>query len=107
MVPFPRSTEPGERPTVEVLDGTGTSGAALAIARRLAAGDAEIRAIGNGSSFDYVGTQILYYDPAQKDAAEAVQESLGGGTIELRENPDEVVSLTVILGTDVVGNLDL
>lgn len=107
MVPFPRSTEPGDRPTVEVLDGTGTVGASLAVARQLAAGEAEIRAIGNGPSFDYVGTQILYYDPALEDAAEAVQEALGAGTVELRENPDEVVGVTVILGTDVVDELDL
>jgi hypothetical protein len=107
MVPFPRATEPGERPTVEVLDGTGTPNAAITVARQLAADHSEIRAVGNGPAFDYVGTQILYYDPSQQAAAEAVRESLGTGTVVLQENPEEVVSVTVILGTDVVDQLDL
>lgn len=106
MVPFPTAPEPGSRPLVEVLDGTGTPGASLAAAGRLTEVGAVIRAIGNGPTFDYVGTQILYYDPDQEEAALAMREALGAGTVELRENPDEVVTVTVILGTDVVDTLD-
>lgn len=107
MVPFPTSPAPGARPLVEVLDGTGTPGASLAVATDLAREGAEIRTIGNGPAFDYVGTQILYYVPEQEAAAEAMRDALGAGTIELRENPDEVVAVTVILGTDVVDDLEL
>jgi hypothetical protein len=107
MVPFPTSPAPGARPVVEVLDGTGTPGASLAVANDLARAGAEIRMIGNGPTFDYVGTQILYYSADQEAAAEAMREALGTGTIELRENPDEVVAVTVIFGTDVVEGLDL
>ncbi len=106
MVPFPTAPEPGSRPLVEVLDGTGTPGASLAAAGKLTAAGAVIRALGNGPTFDYVGTQILYYDPDQEDAALAMREALGAGTLELRENPDEVVTVTVILGTDVVDAFD-
>jgi hypothetical protein len=107
MVPFPRAVEPGSRPIVEVLDGTGTPNAAITVARRLAAGIAEIRDVGNGPAFDYVGTQIIYYDPELADEAEAVREALGTGAVELRENPDQVVGITVILGSDVVDELGL
>ncbi len=107
MVPFPEASSPGARITLRVLDGTGTPGAAFAVAEDLARTNGEIRAIGNGPSFDYVGTQIIYYDAAHRDSAESVAEALQAGSVELRESPDEVMMVTVILGTDVVGELDL
>jgi hypothetical protein len=106
MVPFPRSPQPGGRPVIDVLDGTGTAGASLRVAKDLARQGAEIRTVGNGPTFDYVETHILYYDAEQGAAAEAMREALGAGATELRENPDEVATVTVILGTDVVGGLD-
>jgi hypothetical protein len=107
MVPFPTSPQPGARPAVRVLDGTGTPDAAITVARELARSGAEIRAIGNGPSFDQAATQILYHDPTQEAAAQQVRDALGAGNIELRENLDEVVAVSVILGPDVVDGLDL
>lgn len=107
MVPFPEATSPGARITLRVLDGTGTPGAAFAVGEELARTNGEIRSIGNGPAFDYVGTQIIYYDPAHRDSAESVAEALDAGSVELRESPDEVVMVTVILGSDVVDELDL
>jgi hypothetical protein len=106
MVPFPAAPIPGARTTLRVLDGTGTPGAAFTVAKDLAAENGEIRALGNGPSFDYVGTQVLYYDRQHEEAAQDVADALGAGSVEFQENPDEVVMVTVILGTDVVGGLD-
>lgn len=108
MVPFPTSPSPGARPAVEVLDGTGTPDASLLAAEMLARdAGAEIRMIGNGPNFDYTETHIIYYDPAGQPAAEAVREALGAGRIELLPNPDEVATVTVILGDDAIEGLDL
>jgi hypothetical protein len=107
MVPFPTSPQPGARPTLRVLDGTGTPDAAITVARELARAGAEIRAIGNGPSFDQQTTQIIYYDPTQESAAQEMRDALGAGTLELQEDLDDVVAVTVVLGTDVVDGLDL
>jgi hypothetical protein len=107
MVPFPTSPQPGVRPTVRVLDGTGTPEAAITVARELARSGVEIRAIGNGPAFDQTVTRILYHDAEQQEVAEQVRDMLGAGEIDIAENLDEVVAVTVILGPDVVDGLDL
>jgi hypothetical protein len=108
MVPFPTSPSPGARPPVEVLDGTGTPDASLLAAELLAAeAGAEVRMIGNGPNFDYAETHIIYYDPAGAEAAEAMRDALGVGRVELLPNPDEVATVTVILGDDAIESLDL
>jgi hypothetical protein len=107
MVPFPTAPSAGARPVVEVLDGTGTPDASIAVARMLAGKGAEIRSIGNGAVFDATPTRIIYYDEASKAAAEAIREQLGAGKLELTPSLDEVATVTVVLGPDVVDGLDL
>lgn len=107
MVPFPTSPQAGARPAVRVLDGTGTPDAAITVAGDLADAGAEIRAIGNAPAFGQSTTEVIYYDPVQEEAAQQMLDALGTGSLELQENPDEVVAVTVVLGSDLVEGLGL
>ena len=107
VVPFPIGPTPGDRTTLRVLDGTGTDGAALSAAQELVAAGGEIRVIGNAPEFNYVGTQVLYHAPEHADRAREIADAIGGGTVELVERPNEVVMVTVILGTEAVNELGL
>lgn len=108
MVPFPVAPVAGGRTTLKVLDGTGTPGAAREAALQLVEDvDGEVRVVGNGPSFDVRTTRILYFDPTDEEAAREVREALGAGEIELRRNPDEAVMVEVVLGSDVVGGLNV
>lgn len=107
VVPFPLGPTPGDRTTLRVLDGTGTAGAALAAAQKLVAAGGEIRVIGNAPGFDYVGTQVLYHAPEHAERAQEIADAMGGASAELVERPNEVVMVTVIVGTEAVDELGL
>lgn len=89
----------GERPRIQLLNGTGAPGLAQRVADKLGAGF-DVRLTGNAARFDYAETQIVFYDRKRQAVAERVRGTLGMGKLVLSRNPLDVVDVTIIVGKD-------
>ncbi len=87
---------------VEVLNGVGRPGVGGDVAALLDGGGFRIERTENAASFDEERTLILVYDEsaASLEAAEAVRDRLGVGTIQVSRQPQSVVELTIVVGAD-------
>jgi hypothetical protein len=92
-------TASGERPRVQVLNGTGALGLADAVRQKLGPGF-DVHLTGNAASFDHTETEIVYYDRAKQATAERVREALGVGRLLLSRRPIGVVDVTIVVGRD-------
>ena len=90
----------GNRPRVQVLNGTGELGLAQRVAQRLIPKGMQITLTGNANPLGQRETQIIYYDPAKRPAAEKVRQALGVGVLVHNRNRADVVDVTVIVGKD-------
>ncbi|MBU6328320.1 MAG: LytR C-terminal domain-containing protein, partial [Acidobacteria bacterium] len=99
VVPLPEGA-PGRRPRLKVIDGTGEFDAARGPAILLAAAGAQIDIVGNAPSFDVDTTQIVYYDPAEKDDAERLRSVLGVGEVVQSTQSNSALDLTITIGAD-------
>jgi LCP family protein required for cell wall assembly len=93
---------PGQVTVVDVLNGSGESGAAATVGQRLLDADFDLRDTGNAEAFDHERTLIHYPDDGLS-AARRIQRVLGvGELVELDEesefNPDRI---TIVVGSDV------
>jgi hypothetical protein len=89
----------GERPRIQVLNGTGEPGLGRRVVEKLGA-PFDVRLTGNASRFDYAETHVVFYDRKQQPAAERVRDALGVGKLVLSRNPLDVVDVTIIVGKD-------
>ena len=87
------------RARVQLLNGVGAPGLVAAADRRLG-GAFRTVAWGNARRFGERRTEIVVYDRSSLAAARRVRELLGVGTILISRQPQSVVDLTVVLGTD-------
>ena len=105
LVPFPEGP-PGARPTVRVLDGTGQLDHGVAAAIEIGVAGGQVRVIGNAEDFDVAATEVVYYDDAQREAAEAIRAALGVGEV-IRSEQKSPVDVTVVLGADALSVTNL
>jgi len=98
---FPPTARPGagERPRVQILNGTGAVGLAEAVRNRI--GPAyDVRFTGNAATFDQERTQVVFYRPSQMEAAQRLRDALGVGELVRALRPLDVVDVTVVVGRD-------
>lgn len=100
-VPFPTSAYPGQRATVNLLNGTPNKDATKTIAPKIVAGGGEISLTGNAESFDIVTSRVEYGTVDSKAAADAIAAQLGLTATEA-STPSESVDVTVVVGKDLV-----
>ena len=100
-VPFPTSAYPGQRATVNLLNGTSSGDAIKAVAPKVVAGGGEISLTGNAGSFDVATSTVQYSDASAKAAADAIAAQLGL-TATAARGPIERVDVTVVVGKDLV-----
>ncbi|MGE3621086.1 MAG: LytR C-terminal domain-containing protein, partial [Acidimicrobiia bacterium] len=101
VVPFPSSPAPGTKVRVRLLDGAADPARRDDAARALADAGAEIVVIGNASSFDRVGTEVVHHAAEGVGAAEILAYALGGGaTVREEIGPTDSYDVTVIVGAD-------
>jgi hypothetical protein len=102
-VPFPVASAPGARPRVRVLDGVGVAGLAPRVAREAVRAGGQVTVIGNADRFGSTRSAVVYYDPTLTAPAEELARTLGIDGPDQREgpNPDDLVDLTVVVGTDL------
>jgi len=89
-----------DRPTVEVLNGTGHLEVAASAADHLVPAGFRVSMIGNAGSSGFAATQIVYYRPADRAAATKVASALGVGQLVFDDHPLGVVEISVIVGKD-------
>jgi len=99
IVPFPEGS-PGRRPRLKVLDGTGELSNAQGPATLLAAGGGQVDIIGNAMAFGADTTEIIYFDPAQLDAANRMRAVLGVGEVSESKQTNSALDITVTIGAD-------
>jgi LytR cell envelope-related transcriptional attenuator len=100
-VPFPVSAYPGQRPTVDLLNGTTDPAAIEAVAPRVVTAGAEIALTGNAESFDVATSRVEYSSDATANAAEAIAAQLGL-TATRTDDTTRAVDVTVVVGKDLV-----
>ena len=91
----------GELPTVEVLNGSGVSGAAARVAEMLREKGYSVESVGNAESFDYVSSEIIRHNGSE-DGARELAALLNSQTIKLKPDETAPADVTVIVGRDYV-----
>jgi hypothetical protein len=100
LIPFPTGDQPGDRVRVRVLDGVGIPGLTTAAAKALVPAGAEVAIIGNADHFGYASTEVLAVGDGAQAGAAAMQQALGVGTVSPSDVLDDVVEVTIVLGSD-------
>lgn len=99
-MPWLRIVE-GERPRVEVLNGTGRVGITGPVAAALVKGGYRVVRTDNADDLDVRETRVVGHTVDNQDAALAVRELLGFGEVRIEQRqPSLVVDITVIVGDD-------
>lgn len=89
---------------VQILNGVGVPGLAQRVDRLLEGSEFRVVLTENAPHFEYDGTQIVIYrdESAPLAAARRVREVLGVGSISISRQPQSVVDLTIIVGSDFI-----
>jgi len=94
-----QATIPHRQITVEILNGSGVSGVANAVAGKLEAEGFNVLRVGNADSSDYENSQVISR-VENMDAAKAVAILLPGAQLLKEEDQGKDVYVTVIVGKD-------
>jgi len=100
-VPFPVSAYPGQRATVDLLNGTTDPAAIESIAPKVVTAGAEISLTGNAESFDIATSRVEYSATDARAAAEAIAGQLGLSATRTEETT-RAVDVTVVVGKDLL-----
>jgi hypothetical protein len=90
----------GHRPRVEILNGTGAVGVAQATAGVVVPAGGEVTLSGNVPGFGLQQTQVVYYDPSQRRAAQGLLDAIGCGVLKRSATGFNVVDVTILVGAD-------
>jgi len=91
---------PGERPLVEILNGTGTIGLAQRVAEKIVPAGGEITLSGNVPGFGQTQTLVVYYRDEDAAAAAKLRDALGVGRVEKARTTLGVIDITIVAGAD-------
>lgn len=90
--------------SLEVLNGSGSPGAAGDVARQLQSMGYTINTVSNAANFDYDVSEIIYSHDMSLEAVEEVAKSLNiTRVIRAPEQEERQADITVIVGFDLVG----
>ncbi|MGK2959262.1 MAG: LCP family protein [Acidimicrobiales bacterium] len=90
-----------DRITVQLLNGTGRPGISQHVLPLLAPAGVEVTLTGNASRFDHQTTMVVYSDPKDRPAAEALQKTLGLGEVVRSRVNAMLVDVMVVIGQDL------
>ncbi|MBM3321451.1 MAG: LytR C-terminal domain-containing protein [Candidatus Eisenbacteria bacterium] len=92
---------PSKPVTVQVLNGCGKAGLALDVSRFLRENACDVVEMGNADHFRYETTKIIARTD-NLEAAEWVRRVLGAGDVSSAPNPDLLLDVTLVVGSDCV-----
>lgn len=98
-VPFPISAFPGQRATVELLNGTSDAAALQTVAPKIVGANGEISFTGNAESFDVAASRVEYSSEEARAAAEQIAAALGLTATPEPDAPTNV-DVLVVVGAD-------
>jgi hypothetical protein len=90
----------GNRPRVEVLNGTGAVGLAQTIASQIVPAGAQVTLAGNVPRFGLRDTQVVYYRGEDRGRAQQLLKALGCGSLKQADQEIGVVDVTILAGAD-------
>jgi hypothetical protein len=101
---FPTSQlgDHGLRPRVEILNGTGALGVAQATAAKVVPAGGRVVTSDNLRGFGLKQTQVVYYSDRWRDAAQAILEAMGCGSLRKagKDADTHVSDVTILVGSD-------
>lgn len=102
LAAFPQALlgEDGERPRVEVLNGTGAVGSAQRVSSIVIPAGGKVTLTGNVPGFGVDETQVVYYRDSDRAAAELLLDAIDCGRLARAGKPIDIVDITVIIGAD-------
>ncbi|MHB1137993.1 MAG: LytR C-terminal domain-containing protein [Microthrixaceae bacterium] len=100
-VPFPISAFPGQRASVNLLNGTTNPDAIKGVVPKIVGAGGEISLTGNAQAFDIATSSVEYGSEDAKAAADAIAAQLGLAAAK-SEEPDDNVDVTVVVGKDLL-----
>ncbi|HWJ62144.1 MAG TPA: LytR C-terminal domain-containing protein [Acidimicrobiales bacterium] len=104
-VASPTAAVPGSRFTVRLLNGVSADGIPSDLVRQIVGRGGAVTVLGNGPQFGADETTVVYANPADKDLATLIAESIGAtGKVRLDREAPDTVDLTIVLGKDVLGD---
>jgi hypothetical protein len=90
----------GDRPRVEILNGTGAVGLAQTIASQIVPAGGQVTLAGNVPGFGLKETQVVYYRGEDRDRAQQLMRALGCGSLKQADTEIGVVDVTILAGAD-------
>ena len=102
LAAFPQALlgEDGERPRVEVLNGTGAVGSAQRVSSIVIPAGGKVTLTGNVPGFGVDETQVVYYRDSDRAAAELLLDAIDCGRLARAGKPIDIVDITIIIGAD-------
>jgi hypothetical protein len=95
---FYTTTKPG-LPTIEVLNGSGSAGAAQLVAEALKKQGYEVTATGNADSFKYPTSLVISHKKDLK-GTDAVAKIVNTADVRFEKSPQSKADVTIIVGKD-------
>jgi hypothetical protein len=90
----------GERPKVEILNGTGGVNVAQGVSEKVVPAGVEVTLTNNVPGFGVGETVVVYYRDEDADAARRLVEVFGVGKVAKGDRALGVVDLTIVVGAD-------
>ena len=102
VVPFPTSAEPGDRPSVMLLDGTGGVYDQLPVLSTVVRSGGQVAILGNAERFDLPSTEVRVHSPEAAEVATELAQRLGVAAPVESPLTEATVAITVIVGADLL-----
>ena len=99
---FPSSQlgEHGQRPRVEILNGTGALGVAQAVATKAVPAGGRVVLTDNLPGFGLQKTQVVYYADRWRGAAQRILDAMGCGSLRKAGQDVRIADVTILVGSD-------
>jgi hypothetical protein len=98
--PHSRLGHRGQRPRVEILNGTGALGVAQAVAAKVVPAGGKVNLINNLRGFGLTKTQVVYYSDRWRAAAQAILSAMGCGSLRKAGQDVRIADVTILVGSD-------
>ncbi len=90
----------GDRPRVEILNGTGALGVATAVAEKVIPAGGKVTLTDNVRGFGVPETQVVYYQDRWRRSAQRLLDAMGCGSLRRAGRDVKIADVTIVVGSD-------
>ena len=98
--PHAQLGDQGQRPRVEILNGTGALGVAQAVADKVVPAGGRVVATDNLPGFGLEKTQVVYYNDRWRGSAQRILDAMGCGSLRKAGQDVRIADVTILVGSD-------